>query len=197
MQSAPALTSAPNGSTDEYMNATTRFLLVGLAASFQAFVPLRASENSVLASHAGQLVALQGEQLVPFKPESFLKAPYTVLYFGASWCPDCRRFSPSLVSAYDRQKPGARRFEVLLLSRDKSAEDMLKFMKTEKMNWPALGFEKLANAGDLQRFYSGHGIPCLTVIDQAGNIVLQSKDDQDANEVLHQLENLVKTSAKK
>jgi hypothetical protein len=60
-------------------------------------------------------------------------------------------------------------------------------MKTERMTWPALSFEKLAEAKDLSRFYSGHGIPCLTVIDSKGNIVLQSKNDQDGADVLKEL----------
>jgi thiol-disulfide isomerase/thioredoxin len=151
----------------------------------------QALQNAVVAPHAQNLVVLNGPNLVPFKPDRFLQAHYLVLYFGAGWCPDCRHFSPHLVAAYDRQSPDARQFEVLLLSRDKTAEDMVKFMRTEKMRWPALAFENVASSQDLERFYSGHGIPCLTVIDIKGKVVLQSKSDQDAKEVLQQLEDLL------
>jgi nucleoredoxin len=153
--------------------------------------------NPVIAPHARDLVVLEGQGLVPFKSDDFMRAEFTVLYFGAGWCPDCRRFSPSLVAAYDQQSLGKKLFEVLLISRDKDSEGMLKFMRSEKMAWPALAFEKVAAASDLERFYSGHGIPCLTVINSKGAIVLQSKDDQDGNEVLAQLQGLLKSSAAK
>jgi nucleoredoxin len=154
-------------------------------------------QNVVMTPHAGDLVVFSGDHLVPFDATQFLQARYTVLYFGAGWCPDCRRFSPSLVEAYNRQVPGVRQFEVLLLSQDKNPEGMLKFMKSEKMRWPALAFDKIAGAKDLNRFYSGYGIPCLTAIDSRGAIVLQSKSDQDAAEILKQLEALLGASGQK
>src|ERR1700690_3939806 len=106
------------------------FLFWVLLPSLLAAQPI---QNSVVMPHARDLVALEGGKLVPFQPDHFLQAPYLVLYFGAGWCPDCRRFSPSLVAAYDRQARGAKQFEVLLVSRDKTADGMLKFMQTEKM----------------------------------------------------------------
>jgi thiol-disulfide isomerase/thioredoxin len=149
------------------------------------------SRNVVLAAHTADLVALQGEKLTPFKSATFLLAPYTVLYFSAGWCPDCRHFSPSLVEAYNHQPAGGSRYEVVLVSRDRNAEEMLKYMKSERMPWPALAFEKVPEAKDLAHFYSGQGIPCLTVLDSKGTVVLQSKSDQDATEVLQQLIKLV------
>lgn len=149
------------------------------------------SPNEVLASHTADLVALQGEKLIPFKSATLLSARYTVLYFSAGWCPDCRRFSPALVKAYNDQPAGGSRYEVVLVSRDRTAEEMLKYMKSERMPWPALAFEKVAEAKDLEHLYSGQGIPCLTVLDSKGTVVLQSKSDQDANELLQQLTKLV------
>ena len=147
--------------------------------------------NAVLSPHAQDLVVLRGKKLVSFNPARFLQAPYTILYFGAGWCSDCRRFSPTLVEAYAHQRGEASRFEVLLLSHDKSAEGMQQFMSSEKMTWPALAFEKIGAAQDLTRFYSSNGIPCLTLIDRQGTVLLQSKDDQDAKGVLKQVENLL------
>lgn len=171
------------------MKVLVPVLLASLAPVLTQANPL---SNDVLTPYAQDLVILKGQALVPFSSQRFLQAPYTVLYFGAGWCPDCRHFSPSLVAAYDAQRRGDKRFEVLLISKDNDAAGMLKFMQTEKMNWPALAFDKLAQARDLGRFYAGHGIPCLTVIDRRGKIVLQSKSDQDAQEVLQELETLLK-----
>ena len=149
-------------------------------------------KNPVTAAHAGDLVVLKNGKLVPFQSTRFFEAPYTILYFGAGWCPDCRKFSPGLVSAYDEQPAGAKRFEVLLYPMDKSADEQLKFMQSEKMKWPAVAFEKLASASDLKKFYSEKGIPWLAVLDREGHLVLQSKSDQDAAEVLKEVEHLVK-----
>jgi thiol-disulfide isomerase/thioredoxin len=142
--------------------------------------------NAVISPHAGDLVVLQNDKLVSFDAGTFLKAPATILYFGAGWCPDCRKFSPRLVSAYEAQA-GEKKFEVLFIPKDKTEAGMLQFMKAEKMPWPALAFSKTAGAADLNKFYSGKGIPCLTIIDRAGNILKQSNSDQDAAEVLNSL----------
>jgi nucleoredoxin len=155
------------------------------------------TQNAVIAVHAKDLVTLQGENLVPFQSAMFLNAPYTIIYFSAGWCPDCRRFSPSLVEAYNHQSKGGQRFEVVLFSMDKTADGMLKFMRTEKMTWPAIAFERIESAEDLKKYYSGHGIPCLSVIDSKGKLVLQSKSDQDAHDVLKELQDLIKNPSSK
>ena len=164
-------------------------LVFGIAAIVLKASSAKAAENrdSVFAPHIGDLVVLHAEKLVPFEAKEFPKAPYSVLYFGAGWCPDCRRFSPSLVDAYRQQPGGKKLFEVVLFSMDKNAEGMLRFMKTEAMTWPALAFDRIGAAEDLKKLYSGHGIPCLSVIDRKGKLVLQSKSDQDAQEVLKAL----------
>ena len=106
---------------------------LGLVFACQNLSPAAEVPNAIIAPHAKDLVVLQGEKLVPFESAQFLKAPYTIIYFGAGWCPDCRRFSPALVQAYNQQPNGADRFEVLFFSMDKSAEGMLKFIKSEKL----------------------------------------------------------------
>jgi nucleoredoxin len=178
-------------------NRALRFFLAAWLVMFCGLVVGGPARNVVIAPHAPDLVALDGQELVSFKSEDFLRAEYTILYFGAGWCPDCRKFSPALVAAYDHQPQREKRFEVLLISRDNNAEGMLKFMRREKMRWPALAFEKVAAAEDLNRLYSGKGIPCLTVLDSNGTVVLESKDDQDANEVLAHLQALLQTNAVK
>jgi len=170
-----------------------------LALSVLAFLPgiVRAddSPNAVIAPHAQDLVALQKDSLVPFKADDFLKARYTVLFYSAGWCPDCRAFAPSFVKAYDAQPKGSGRFEVLLVSHDRSAKEMLQYMTSEKMNWPALAYDKVAGAEDLKKLYSGHGIPCLTVVDQKGTVVVQSKTDKDAQQTLKELQDLLGTKS--
>jgi nucleoredoxin len=166
-----------------------RFLLV-LALCLASPGHAQDANNAVIAPYAQDLVGVGGDRLVPFKSGKFLKAPYTALYFSAGWCPDCRRFTPALVAAYNAQRVGEKRFEILLLTMDKTEDAMRKYMSSEKMTWPALDFAKRESAKDLQKYYSDHGIPCLTVIDPKGTVVLQSKSDLDATEILKQLQQL-------
>jgi thiol-disulfide isomerase/thioredoxin len=169
------------------MRTWVQSIVFGVALAAWGACAGAGESNAVLSPHAGDLVVLQNDRLVPFDAGKFLKAPMTILYFGAGWCPDCRRFSPKLVSAYNAQA-GEKKFEVLLIPKDKTEEEMVKFMKAEKMPWPALAFSKTAGADDLNRFYSGKGIPCLTVIDRAGKTLKQSNSDQDAAEILSSFE---------
>jgi len=166
--------------------------LVALLLLIPGLARANDTNRPALARHLPDLVVVKADHFVPFKSGRFVESPYLVLYFGAGWCPDCRRFSPALVAAYDHQDPQHRQFEVLFLTKDKSGEAMLKFMLAEKMKWPAVAFDKITAASDLNRYYSGHGIPCLSVIDQSGNLVAQSKSDQDALEILDQIEVLIK-----
>jgi len=152
--------------------------------------------KDALPFRSADLVALQGENLVPFKTATLQSARYTVLYFSAGWCPDCRHFSPILVKAYNHQPAAGPRYEVVLVSKDRSAGEMLNYMKSEHMPWPALAFEKVSEAKELANFRSGEAVPWLTVLDSKGTIVLQSKSDQDANEILEKLATLVSNAAK-
>ena len=174
------------------MSRRRQVFLLNLLAAIATFGHAQDAVTRPLAPHVLDLVVLQGDALVPLKSDECLRAPYTILYFGAGWCPDCRRFSPTLVAAYDGQQAGAKRFEVVLLTMDKTEEGMLQFMRTERMKWPALAFPKAGSDLDLRKYYSDRGIPCLTVIDPAGTVVLQSKTDQDAAAVLRQLQEKLK-----
>lgn len=173
------------------MCKTIRRCLIVLLLCVSSLGRAQDAPNVVMAPLVQDLVVVKDDQLVPFKPDKFLNAPYTVLYFSAGWCPDCRRFSPALVAAYNGQRAGEKRFEVLLLTMDKTEDAMRRYMSLEKMPWPALAFAKQESAKDLKKYYSEHGIPCLTVIDPKGTVVLQSKSDQDATEVLKELRDLV------
>src|SRR5579864_1442781 len=124
-------------------------------------------QNVILAPHASDLVVLQGKKLVPFKHAyPFLKAEYTILYFGAGWCSDCRKFSPGLVAAYEHPFLGRRPFEVLYIPQDRSEAEMRQFMIKEKMKWPALAYEKVGGAEDLAKYHPKKSIPWLAVIDR-------------------------------
>ena len=114
------------------MKTTLRQLALAALVLLPQVLRAEDSPNALLAPHAPDLVALQGDKLAPFKSDDFFKARYTILYFSAGWCPDCRAFSPSLVRAYEAQPKGAGRFEVLLVSQDRTEKEMLQYMAVKK-----------------------------------------------------------------
>ena len=65
---------------------------------------------------------------------------YLLLYFGASWCPPCRRFLPSLLAAREDLRTRQRqKVEFLFVSLDEGVEKFREYHA--KMSFPALPFE--------------------------------------------------------
>ncbi|MCH2204803.1 MAG: redoxin domain-containing protein [Lentisphaerales bacterium] len=94
---------------------------------------------------------------------------YTLLYFSASWCPPCQKFTPSLVSSnaiFNNLNCG-----VVLVSGDKNDSAMFNYMKSKKMPWPAISYNSRGTA-NLEK-YGQRYIPSLTLVDSKGNIVVQ------------------------
>jgi thiol-disulfide isomerase/thioredoxin len=83
------------------------------------------------------------------------------LYFTASWCPPCRRFSPRLVELYEaararfaaRSARGAQPFEVVLVSWDEMADERDEYARSSKMSWLALPHARRDLADELTLRY--------------------------------------------
>lgn len=94
--------------------------------------------------------------------------PYLALYHGASWCPPCQAFSPTLAQFYhDADKS---KFQLIMVNYDRSQEDMIDYMKEHVMEFPAI------REGDAGKWAAatGDGIPNLIIIDTATGKVLDS-----------------------
>lgn len=116
--------------------------------------------GSAFVNAAGETVkaeALEGKKII-------------ALYFSAVWCPPCRAFTPRLVEAANELKADGKPFEVIFVSRDRSADAMLGYMKDYKMQWLALPFGD-ARIQALASRYDIRGIPALVVIDSNGNTI--------------------------
>jgi thiol-disulfide isomerase/thioredoxin len=119
------------------------------------------------AAVAGKLVRLEGSALRPVPLARLAPVKFYGILFSAGWCGPCRSFAPQLLDAYGKIRALYPEFEIVLVSRDNSAADMLAYIREEKMPWPALAWTALKNTPALTR-HAGSGIPCLVLVDTNG-----------------------------
>ena len=91
-----------------------------------------------------------------------------MLYFTASWCPPCRRFTPKLAELYSAQKE--RRVEVILVSRDEDDKDAADYRS--HMPWLCLPDDGREGADEICNLCQVRGIPQLLVLEGATGEVL-------------------------
>jgi len=125
---------------------------------------------------------------------SLAQKDYVMLYFSAGWCGPCRAFTPRLESFY-KENASKGNFEVVLVSSDRSAADMTKYMSESGMTFPAIPFDRISASKIQQDFRSGRGIPDLVLVDRQGKIVSASYVDGKylgPNKVLTDMQALIK-----
>ena len=137
----------------------------------RASVPSAVRSTAMQRLFGGKLVRYAGGGLQPMAAEELAGIKYYALYFSASWCGPCRQFTPGLVKAYRELKQAYPEFEVVFISSDRSAADMLGYMRDDKMTWPAVRYDRREQK---MASYSGPGIPCLVLVDEKGNVLADS-----------------------
>ncbi|MEM9478107.1 MAG: thioredoxin-like domain-containing protein [Verrucomicrobiota bacterium] len=153
----------------------------------------------------GKLVKFDGKKLVDFSlAESPDGAPdFYAFYYSASWCPPCRGFTPDLVKFYNTQKRKHPNFEIVFVSSDNSEDDMEEYMDDYKMEYPALEYKAKGRTKEATK-YAGGGIPCLVVVNAAGEVLSDSYVDVEGsdkrqyrgpNAVLKEFEKILKDNA--
>jgi len=162
----------------------------------------RARERALLApeKRSSRLVAaLQGKLIdakgQPFDGKAFDDAQVFVLYYGASWCGPCHKFSPSLVEFVNKTATQNPRMAVVMMSNDKSDAELQGYMQEQKMPWPAMPLSTLLKT-PLLTFYAKTGIPQLLVLDRYGRVLSDSYDGErylGPQVPLQELARLVKT----
>ncbi len=94
-----------------------------------------------------------------------------LLYNSAAWCPPCRAFTPRLVEFYE-DHGGGERFEVVLVSHDRSPAEGMDYMKDYEMPWY---MAPLGRTEDLGAYRTGRGIPDLVMLDgSTGEVIATS-----------------------
>ena len=95
-----------------------------------------------------------------------LKNKYIGLYFSASWCGPCRKFTPRLVEFRNRFQDD---FEVILIGADGSAKAQANYMKKYSMPW--LMKNQSPEAKQASKLSGVEFIPYLVIINSSGKII--------------------------
>lgn len=99
--------------------------------------------------------------------EALAGVKYVLVYFSAHWCPPCRTFTPALRRFYDRHS-GAKSFEVVFVSRDKSESAMKAYVETAHGEWLAMSYTTAKTLGaQWLNEYAIASIPALLVFEKA------------------------------
>lgn len=113
-----------------------------------------------------KLVVWRDGAVRPYDSGRLEGVKFYALYFSASWCGPCREFTPELVRDYAALKQLYPEFELVFVSGDRSEADMQGYLRDDAMPWPALRFAD-RRLGEVAR-HAGRGIPCLVLVDAAG-----------------------------
>lgn len=101
------------------------------------------------------------------KPDS-LKGKIVGLYFSASWCGPCQRFTPVLVEVYNELQKH-HNFEIVFVSGDEDKEAYDAYFS--KMPWLAIPFSDSEAREKLDALFTVSGIPHLVILDQDGKVL--------------------------
>ena len=85
------------------------------------------------------------------------------LYFSASWCGPCKRFTPMLKDVYNSLKSAGKSFEIVFVSSDSDEESFLQYYRS--MPWLAVPFDEDVREGELPYRFGCSGIPYLVLLD--------------------------------
>ncbi|KFO22152.1 nucleoredoxin-like protein 2 isoform X2 [Fukomys damarensis] len=105
--------------------------------------------------------------------EVALQNKVVALYFAAGRCPPSRDFTPLLCDFYTALVDEARRpapFEVVFVSVDGSAQEMLDFMHELHGAWLALPFHD-PYRHELKKRYNISATPKLVIVKQSGEVI--------------------------
>ena len=103
------------------------------------------------------------------------KGKYVLADFWASWCGPCRREIPNVKKVYDEF--GGEKFDVVSIAVWDKAENTLKAIEEEKLEWP-----QIIDCQDVPgKLYGIEGIPVMILFGPDGTIVERGGELRGAN----------------
>lgn len=120
-----------------------------------------------------RLVTMRDARFYRYDENKFAEKRLFAVYFSASWCGPCKKFTPLLVKFYNDFVKLHPEFELIFVSKDRSALAMQQYMQTDQMPWPAVPYEQLDQISQLNKL-CGEGIPDLVLLDDSGRVLSDS-----------------------
>jgi nucleoredoxin len=111
-------------------------------------------------------------------------ASRVLLYFSASWCPPCQRFTPLLVEYYSAaaaasRKKGAAPLRVVLISGDLDRPDFDRYVSS--MPWLAVPFDRAAEKYEaLMERFAVASIPTVLQVGTGGEFIASNLREEIA-----------------
>ena len=111
------------------------------------------------------------------------------LYFSASWCPPCRKFTPILSTFYEDLIEYYDDIEIIYISSDKTNIEFNEYW--ENMTFPALSYDNREKKEELVKKYNVDKIPTLIFINQNDELITKDgkKNIEDSNGNIEYLRN--------
>eukprot|EP00475_Leptophrys_vorax_P012570 TRINITY_DN189_c0_g1_i1.p1 TRINITY_DN189_c0_g1~~TRINITY_DN189_c0_g1_i1.p1 ORF type:complete len:421 (-),score=146.00 TRINITY_DN189_c0_g1_i1:80-1342(-) len=98
---------------------------------------------------------------------------YLALYFSASWCPPCRKFTPELIKFYEAHAAKLD-LEIVFMSRDKEVNSFNEYF--HKMPWKAAPYASTrSECAELMEKFGLQGIPSLVILDRETRQLITTK----------------------
>lgn len=94
------------------------------------------------------------------------------LYFSASWCPPCRKFTPILSTFYEDMIEYYDDIEIIYISSDKTNNEFNEYW--EEMTFSALPYIDREKKEELTKLYEVKQIPVLVFINNNGEIITKN-----------------------
>lgn len=117
-----------------------------------------------------KLIKASGEKV---DAEPALRGKIVGIYFSASWCGPCRKFTPQLVKFYN-ETAEKNNLEIVFVSLDREKSAMMNYMKKDAMPFLAVPFEEASHSKALKEKLRVFGIPRLIIFDNEGKILSQN-----------------------
>lgn len=101
---------------------------------------------------------------------SILEGKLIGLYFSASWCGNCRSFTPNLVEFRNLHKG---EFEVVLVGADGNEKAQRNYIEKYKMPWLSVENQS-EDSRNLLQFANVYSLPSLVILSPDGRIITQN-----------------------